>query len=115
PHARGHRSLYAPSRCGDPSRRDLRDSYRIRAMTNWQDSPLTLALGLRVPIIQGPFGGGLSSPALAAAVSNLGGLGSYGAQGHSPQHIEDAVAAIRERTAAPFAMNLWVSTEDPGA
>jgi nitronate monooxygenase len=84
-------------------------------MTNWQDSPLTRALGLRVPIIQGPFGGGLSSPALAAAVSNLGGLGSYGAQGHSPQHIQDAVAAIRERTAAPFAMNLWVSTEDPGA
>ena len=35
-------------------------------------------LGITHPIVQGPFGGGLSTPELTAAVSNLGGLGSYG-------------------------------------
>lgn len=34
-------------------------------------------LGIEHPIIQGPFGGGLSSVKLAAAVSNAGGLGSF--------------------------------------
>ena len=41
---------------------------------------LTRLLGAEVPIIQGPFGGGLSSVALTAAVSGAGGLGSFGAQ-----------------------------------
>ena len=68
-----------------------------------------------IPSVQGPFGGGLSSPALAAAVSNAGGLGSYGAQGLTPDAIRSVVAGIRQRTAQPFAVNLWVSTEDLGA
>lgn len=84
-------------------------------MTAWYDSPASRCLGVRYPIVQGPFGGGLSSPALAAAVSNAGGLGSYGAQGLTPDAIRSVVAGIRQRTAQPFAVNLWVSTEDPGA
>lgn len=84
-------------------------------MESWRRTRLTERLGLAYPIVQGPFGGGLSSPALAAAVSNLGGLGSYGAQGHTPERIREVVDAIRQLTARPFAMNLWVSTEDEGA
>jgi nitronate monooxygenase len=84
-------------------------------MQSWRTTRLTERLGLTHPIVQGPFGGGLSSPALAAAVSNLGGLGSYGAQGHPPERIREVAAAIRELTGRPFAMNLWVSTEDEGA
>jgi nitronate monooxygenase len=84
-------------------------------MRKWRESRLARMLGLRYPIIQGPFGGGLSSPALAAEVSNRGGLGSYGAQGHPAEQIKDVVQAIRARTDRTFAMNLWVSTEDPGA
>ena len=42
-------------------------------------------LGIRHPIIQGPFGGGLSTARLAATVSNLGGLGSYGAYSLPPE------------------------------
>ena len=45
---------------------------------------ITDLLGLDHPIVQGPFGGGLSSVELAAAVSNAGGLGSFGAQHLSP-------------------------------
>ncbi|MET0552655.1 MAG: nitronate monooxygenase [Vicinamibacteria bacterium] len=84
-------------------------------MKSWRTTRLVERLGLTHPIVQGPFGGGLSSAALAAAVSNLGGLGSYGAQGHAPERIREVAAAIRQLTARPFAINLWVSTEDEGA
>ncbi len=79
----------------------------------WNDTPLTGRLGIRYPIVQGPFGGGFSSAALVAAVSNAGGLGSFGAQGMTPDDIGAKVTEIRRLTAAPFAVNLWVSTEDP--
>ena len=66
-------------------------------------------------VVQGPFGGGLSSARLVAAVSNAGGLGSFGAHGMTPNRISDVVGEIRALTASPFAVNLWVSTEDAGA
>ncbi|HJV22061.1 MAG TPA: nitronate monooxygenase, partial [Holophagaceae bacterium] len=78
------------------------------------DTAFTRALGLEVPIIQGPFGGGFSTPQLAAAVSNGGGLGSFGAQPVAPEDMAGTVARIRALTARPFAVNLWVSTEDAG-
>src|SRR4051812_42861926 len=74
----------------------------------------TRRLGIRYPIIQGPFGGGLSSPRLAAAVSELGGMGSYGAHNLAPDQIGTVVAEIRGLTRQPFNMNLWVSDHDPG-
>jgi nitronate monooxygenase len=78
----------------------------------WSDTAFTRRFGLRYPIVQGPFGGGLSSPRLAATVSDAGGLGSFGAQGLTPDRIRAVVAEIRALTAAPFAVNLWVSTAD---
>jgi nitronate monooxygenase len=81
----------------------------------WNDTILTKRLGIRYPIVLGPFGGGFSSATLTAAVSNAGGLGSYGAQGMSPGAIRAAVAEIAALTQAPFAVNLWVSTDDAGA
>jgi nitronate monooxygenase len=71
-------------------------------------------LGLTYPIVQGPFGGGLSTAELAAAVSNEGGLGSYGAHHLEPAAIERVAKEIRALTSRPFAMNLWVSDHDPG-
>jgi nitronate monooxygenase len=81
----------------------------------WHDTAFTRRFDLRYPIVQGPFGGGLSSPPLAAAVSDAGGLGSFGAQGMMPDRIGAVVAEIRALTAAPFAVNLWVSTADARA
>lgn len=66
------------------------------------------------PIIQGPFGGGLSTATLAATVSNLGGLGSFGAHQLQPDAIAPTADAIRALTRRPFALNLWVSTFDAG-
>jgi nitronate monooxygenase len=83
-------------------------------LTSWARTGLTIRLGIEYPIIQGPFGG-LSSQRLTAAVSNFGGLGSFGAHGLEPEEIKDVVAEIRSLTAKPFAMNLWVSMEDEGA
>jgi nitronate monooxygenase len=81
----------------------------------WHDTSLVSRLGLRYPIVQGPFGGGYSSARLVAAVSNAGGLGSYGAQALPPARIAEVITEIRGVTAAPFAVNLWVSPEDPSA
>jgi nitronate monooxygenase len=81
---------------------------------SWDRNRLTAKLGIDYPIIQGPLGG-LSSQRLTAAVSNFGGLGSFGAHSLAPEAIEDMIAQIRSLTSKPFAMNLWVSMEDDGA
>jgi nitronate monooxygenase len=69
-------------------------------------------LGIDHPIVQGPFGGGLSSVALAVAVSEGGGLGSYGAHILTPQAITGLVTELKAATSRPFAVNLWVPLED---
>ena len=80
----------------------------------WNQNRLTELLGIRYPIIQGPLGG-LSSQRLTAAVSNFGGLGSFGAHSRTPDEIKAIIAEIRSLTSRPFAINLWASMEDEGA
>ena len=80
----------------------------------WNQTRVSEMLSIDYPLIQGPLGG-FSSQRLTAAVSNFGGLGSFGAHGLEPNAIRDVIAEIRSLTAKPFAMNLWVSMEDPGA
>ena len=75
---------------------------------------LTQRLGLTHPVVQGPFGGGLSTVRLAATVSNLGGLGSFGAHQLGPDAVTALVAELRAATERPFAVNLWVSDHDDG-
>ncbi|MGW1495734.1 NAD(P)H-dependent flavin oxidoreductase [Streptomyces sp. NPDC002402] len=88
-------------------------------MTNgkrpWARGRLAGLLGLEVPIVQGPFGGGLSSVALASAVSEGGGLGSYGGHILTPDGIGELVGELRKATARPFAVNLWVPHPDEAA
>ncbi|NLR75641.1 NAD(P)H-dependent flavin oxidoreductase [Leeia aquatica] len=81
-------------------------------MAGWKHSTVSQRLGLRLPIVQGPFGGGLSSVALVAAVSEAGGLGSFGAHHLDGDGILRVSADIRAQTAKPFALNLWVPFED---
>jgi nitronate monooxygenase len=80
----------------------------------WSTTRLSATLGIDYPIIQGPLGG-LSSQRLTAAVSNFGGLGSFGAHGLAPEAIADVIAELRTLTLKPFAVNLWTSMEDAGA
>lgn len=78
----------------------------------WHHTRITRMLGIQYPIMQGPFGGDYSTPALTAAVSNEGGLGGYGAYTLSPEQIADVCGQIRALTPRPFAVNLWVSDVD---
>lgn len=87
---------------------------RTAEATEFVQSEAMRRLGLRQPIVQGPFGG-LSTAALAATVSNLGGLGSYGLYQTAPERIGAIAAEIRALTREPFALNLWVSDHDEGA
>src|ERR1700761_7398724 len=78
----------------------------------WYNTKATQILGIEYPIMQGPFGGGLSSVELVATVSNAGGLGGYGAYTNSPQEIYDIDKQIKAATGKPYNINLWVSDHD---
>ena len=64
-------------------------------------------LSIEHPVIQGPMGGGPSTPELVAAVSNAGGLGSLGAAYMTPDKITEAIRQIRRLTEKPFNVNLF--------
>lgn len=86
-------------------------------MTTWTSTRFTERFGCRYPIVQGPMGGGASTPELAAAVSNAGGLGSLGCYHLEPDAIRSAAADLRRLTDGPFNLNLWIprEQEDPGS
>ena len=69
-------------------------------------------LKIRYPILQGPMGGGLSSPELVSEVSALGGLGGYGAYQLEPNEIREVITEIKSRTINPYNINLWVNDVD---
>src|SRR5262249_44415829 len=55
-----------------------------------------------------PMAGGPDTPALAAAVTNAGGLGSLGGGYLLGAQIDEQVAALRALTSGPFALNLFI-------
>lgn len=67
---------------------------------------LTEMLGIDLPIIQAPMAG-VSSPAMAAAVSDAGALGSIGVGATDAGGARAMIAAVRERTSKPFNVNLF--------
>ncbi|HET7433661.1 MAG TPA: nitronate monooxygenase [Thermoanaerobaculia bacterium] len=58
-------------------------------------------------IIQAPMGGGPGTPALAAAVSNAGGIGSLAGAYLTPEQITADIAATRALTRGPINVNLF--------
>jgi nitronate monooxygenase len=60
------------------------------------------------PIVLAPLGGGPSTPALAAAVSEAGGLGFLAGAYRTPQAMAEDIGEVRRRTQAPFGVNLFV-------
>lgn len=76
---------------------------------------LLQALQIEYPIIQGPMTGS-DTPALAAAVSQAGGLGMLGCGMRSPAAMREATAQLRSATNRPFGLNLFVQkTPSPDA
>lgn len=67
---------------------------------------LLAMLGISTPIIQAPMAG-TSTPALAAAVSNAGGLGSLGVAAMTAEEARAAIRATRALSDKPFNVNLF--------
>ncbi len=76
-------------------------------MTNQTDNRALLRLlGIDKPIIQAPMAG-VSTPALAAAVSNAGGLGSLGVGAMKADGARKVIQETRALTAKPFNINVF--------
>ncbi|HEY7552739.1 MAG TPA: nitronate monooxygenase family protein [Hyphomicrobiaceae bacterium] len=78
----------------------------------WPQNALTERLNIRWPILQAPMGW-LSTPALAAAVSNAGGLGGIGMWGFSAEEAERRIAGFRQQSGGSLNVNypLWPEPE----
>lgn len=74
---------------------------------------------LEHPIVQAPMGGGPSTPELAAAVAEAGGLGFLAAGYKSVEAVRADVEALRALTSRPFGVNLFAppsqAADDVGA
>jgi nitronate monooxygenase len=68
------------------------------------ETALTRQLGIRVPIVQAPIGG-IASSALAAAVSNAGGLGMLSGTWHQPALLRELIHQTQASTNMPFGVN----------
>ncbi|GAA2088789.1 nitronate monooxygenase [Streptomyces albiaxialis] len=70
------------------------------------------------PLVQAPMAGGASCPALAAAVSEAGGLGFLAAGYKTPEATYEEVRQVRRLTDRAFGVNLFMPqppTADPAA
>jgi nitronate monooxygenase len=63
---------------------------------------------LTLPVIGAPMAGGPSTPALAAAVSEVGGFGFLAAGYKTPDAVAAEIDAARAATTAPIGVNLFV-------
>ena len=79
----------------------------------WHDTPLARRLDVRLPIVLAPMAGGPSTPRLAAAVSEAGGLGSLAGAMLPPDELRAAIRETRALTGRPFAVNLFAPLPAP--
>ena len=78
----------------------------------WPTRRLADLLGVEHPLIQAPMAAA-ATPALAAAVSNAGGLGSLGCAMLSTRAVDDAVREARRLSDRPLNINFFVNA--PGS
>jgi nitronate monooxygenase len=69
-------------------------------------TPVTELLGIEHPILQAPMATA-ATPALAAAVSEAGGLGALGSAMLPPDELRRQTAELRELTGRPFQLNFF--------
>ena len=68
---------------------------------------------LRVPIVQAPLAGGASTPRLAAAVAQAGGLGFLAAGYKTVAALRTDIEELRSLCNAPFGVNLFAPPATP--
>src|SRR6266404_7532502 len=69
-------------------------------------NPLLQKIGISLPIIQAPMAG-VSTPEMAAAVSNAGGLGSIGVGAVDAETARKMIASIQAASDRPFNVNVF--------
>jgi nitronate monooxygenase len=72
-------------------------------------------LGIDHAIIQAPMAGGWTTPALVAAVSEAGGLGTLAAARITASDLRGQIAETRRRTRRPFGVNFLLAPAMPEA
>jgi nitronate monooxygenase len=78
----------------------------------WPRTDLIELLGVTHPIIQAPMAGS-TTPAIVAAVSNAGGLGSLGCARDTADMLRAKGAEIRRATNKPYNLNFFVHKSPP--
>src|SRR5262245_27617404 len=63
-------------------------------------------LGIDVPILVAPMGPDITTPELAAAVSNAGGLGLVSFGANPPPLLRELIRRVRALTDRPFGVNV---------
>lgn len=63
-------------------------------------------IGMRVPVVQAPMAG-VTTPALAAAVANAGGLGSLGVAAQTAERAREDIRQVRAMTDKRFNVNVF--------
>ncbi|GAA0941262.1 NAD(P)H-dependent flavin oxidoreductase [Actinocorallia libanotica] len=74
-------------------------------------TPLTELVGVRHPVVQTGMGW-VAGPKLVSAVANAGGLGILASATMTLKQLEDAIHEVKERTEAPFGVNLRADATD---
>ena len=66
---------------------------------------------MEIPVVGAPLAGGSSTPELAAAVSDAGGLGFLAAGYKSVDEVRREIEQLRVRTRRPFGVNVFFPTQ----
>ena len=74
-------------------------------------TPLTELTGVRHPIVQTGMGW-VSGPSLVSGTANAGGLGILASATMTLPELEQAIIDVKERTDAPFGVNLRADAAD---
>jgi len=72
----------------------------------WPDTKIIELFGIEHPILLAPMAGP-STAELAIAVSEAGGLGSFGSALSSPEQLRAVLGVVRQRTSKPFNLNFF--------
>src|SRR5437899_6266891 len=70
-------------------------------------------LDIELPIIAAPMGPSITSPELAAAVGNAGGLGIVSFGANPPALVRRLIRRVRELTDRPFGVNFILALSAP--
>ncbi|WP_153530346.1 NAD(P)H-dependent flavin oxidoreductase [Actinomadura macrotermitis] len=77
------------------------------------DTPLTRLTGVRHPVVQTGMGW-VAGPRLVSAVANAGGLGILASATMTLDQLAHAIHEVKDRTGAPFGVNLRADAADAG-